>query len=58
VPVFRVLILLALLAAAASFALYAFTGDRRHRRRGGLIFRWTLFAAFVFFGVLAIERLW
>lgn len=57
-PVFRVLILLALLAAAASFALYVFTGDRRHRRRGGLIFRWTLFAAFVFFAVLAIERLW
>lgn len=56
-PAFRALILLALLAAAASFALYAFTGERRHRRRGGFILRMALLAAFLFFAVLAIERL-
>ena len=56
--VFRALILLALLAAALSFALYALTGQQRHRRRGGLILKWTLVAAFGFFAVLIAQRLW
>ncbi len=56
--VFRALILLALLAAGLSFALYALTGQPRHRQRGGLILKWTLAAAFGFFAVLIVENVW
>ncbi len=56
--VFRALILLALLASALSFGLYAITGQVQHRRRGWLILKWTLAAAFGFFAVLIAERVW
>lgn len=54
---FRWLMLLLLLGAAVCFAFYAGTGQVRYRRWGWRIFKWTLIAAFVFFGVLILERL-
>ena len=54
---FRWLMLLLLLAAAVCFAFYAGTGQVRYRRWGWMVFKWTLIAAFVFFGVLILERL-
>lgn len=55
--VFRWLILLCLLASAVSFALYAGTGQAHFKRYGWVTLKWTLFAAFGFFAVLALERL-
>ena len=55
---FRILILLALLAAALSYGLFALTGQARHRHRGWLILKWTLLAAFGFFAVLFVQQLW
>lgn len=55
--VFRWLILLLLLAAGVSFALYAGTGQARYKRWGLVILKWTLLAAFGFFAVLIAERL-
>lgn len=55
--VFRALILLGLLAAAGSFAAYAVTSEPRFRRFGTLVLAWTLLAAFGFFAVLIVERL-
>jgi hypothetical protein len=57
VLLFRWLMLLLLLGAAVCFAFYAGTGQARYRRWGWTIFKWTLIAAFVFFGVLILERL-
>jgi hypothetical protein len=57
VLLFRWLMLLLLLAAAVCFAFYAGTGQVRYRRWGGIVFKWTLIAAFAFFGVLILERL-
>ena len=54
--VFRFMILLALLAAAVSFVLYALTSQLRFRRQGLNILKWTLVAAFGFFAVLILER--
>ena len=54
---FRWLMLLLLLAAAVCFAFYAGTGQVRYRRWGWMVFKWTLIAGFVFFGVLILERL-
>jgi hypothetical protein len=55
--VFRWAILLLLLAAGVSFAFYAGTGQARFRRFGLVVLKWTLLAAFGFFGVLIVERL-
>jgi hypothetical protein len=55
--VFRWAILLLLLAAGVSFAFYAGTGQARFRRFGLVVLKWTLLAAFGFFGVLIMERL-
>ena len=55
--VFRTAMLLLLLAAAICFAFYAGTGEVRYRRYGWIITKWTLVAAFVFFGVLILQRL-
>ena len=52
----RWLILLLLLGAAVSFALYAGTGQERFKRIGWVILKWTLIAAFGFFAVLVMER--
>lgn len=54
---FRWLILLLLLAALVSFALYAATGAPHFRRFGLRTLSWTLLAALGFFGVLIVERL-
>jgi hypothetical protein len=53
----RTLVLLLLLAAAVLFALYAFTGNPRHKRLGLLILKWTLLAALGFFAILFVQRL-
>lgn len=53
---FRWLILLLLLGAAVSFALYALTGELRYRRYGLMTLKWMLVAGFIFFGVLIVQR--
>jgi hypothetical protein len=55
--VFRLMILLALLASALSFVLYAITSQARFRHHGLTILKWTLIAAFGFFAVLTVEHL-
>jgi hypothetical protein len=54
---FRWAILLLLLAAGVSFALYAGTGQVRFRHFGLVVLKWTLIAAFGFFAVLILERI-
>lgn len=54
---FRWLILLLLLAAIVSFMFYAGTGQQRFKQYGLVILKWTLIAAFGFFGVLILERI-
>jgi hypothetical protein len=54
---FRWVILLCLLAAGVSFAVYAGTGQARFKRFGMVVLKWTLLAAFGFFLVLILERL-
>lgn len=54
----RFLVLLALLAAAVSYGLFALTGQQRHRQRGWLILKWTLLVVFGFFAVLFVQQLW
>lgn len=54
---FRWIILLLLLAAAVSFAVYAGTGQPLYKRFGLLTLKWTLIAAFGFFAVLILERI-
>jgi len=54
---FRWAILLLLLAAGVSFALYAGTGQARYRHFGLVVLKWTLIAAFGFFAVLILERI-
>ncbi|WP_167784720.1 hypothetical protein [Ramlibacter rhizophilus] len=53
---FRIVILLLLLAAGACFAVYAVTGRARYKRLGIVILKWTLIGAFGFFAVLAVQR--
>ena len=55
--VFRWAVLLLLMASAVSFAFYAGTGEPRFKRFGLTLLKWTLAAGFVFFAVLALERL-
>jgi hypothetical protein len=55
--VFRWAMLMLLLAAAVSFALYAGTGQARYKRFGLVVMKWTLIAAFMFFAVLILEQL-
>jgi hypothetical protein len=55
--VFRLAILLLLLAAGVSFAFYAGTGEARFKRFGLVVLKWTLLAGFGFFLVLILERL-
>ena len=54
--IFRWLILVLLLAAGVSFALYVGTGQARFKHFGLRVLKWTLIAAFVFFAVLILER--
>ncbi|HNT40269.1 MAG TPA: hypothetical protein PKO45_14225 [Rubrivivax sp.] len=48
---------LLLLAGVLCFAMYIGTRQTLWRRRGVLILKWTLLAAFAFFAVLILERL-
>jgi hypothetical protein len=57
VLVFRLVFGLLLLAGLLSFALYIGTGQAVWRRRGMIIVKWTILAAFGFFAVLILERL-
>ena len=52
----RGVFLLLLLGAAASFLIYALTGQERFKRYGLVTLVWTLIAAFVFFAGLIVER--
>lgn len=53
----RWLVLLLLVGVALSFVLYAITGKQKYKTHGVRVLQWTLVAAFVFFGVLIVERL-
>jgi VIT1/CCC1 family predicted Fe2+/Mn2+ transporter len=55
--VFRVAILLLLVAAGISFALFALTSNARYKRAGLRILGGTLVAAFVFFAILIADQL-
>ena len=55
--IFRLVFGLLLLAGLLSFAMYIGTGQVVWRRRGLVIVKWTLLAAFGFFAVLILERL-
>lgn len=52
----RAIVLLLLLAAAISFALYAGTGEPKYKRFGIVVLKWTLLATFGFFVALFIDR--
>lgn len=54
---FRFLLFFLLGGAAVCFLLYMATGKLHFRQWGTLIFKWTLIAAFFFFGVLIASRL-
>jgi hypothetical protein len=52
----RAVLLLLLVAAGISFALYAATGQVKYKRFGVVVLKWSLIAALGFFGVLFFER--
>jgi hypothetical protein len=54
---FRWAIFFLLLASGVLFAFYAGTGQPRYKRWGLVTLKWTLLAAFGFFGVLVLERI-
>ncbi len=56
-PLLRWLILLALLGSVVCFMLYVGTGQDRFKRYGLVTVKWTLIAAFGFFGVLILQRI-
>jgi len=56
VLLFRFLMFALLGASALCFAFFVGTGQDRYRHWGWVILRWTLVAAFAFFGVLILER--
>lgn len=55
--VFRLVFGLLLVAGLLCFALYIGSGQVVWRRRGLVIVKWTVLAAFGFFAVLILERL-
>lgn len=55
--VFRWVIMLLMVAALVSFALYVGTGQVRFRRFGVRVVKWTLVVVLGFFAVLLLERL-
>jgi hypothetical protein len=55
--VFRIAILLLLVAAGISFALFALTSNVRYKRTGLRILLGTLIAAFIFFAILIVDQL-
>jgi hypothetical protein len=56
-PVVRAMVLLLLVAAGISFALYAGTGNVKYKRVGLRILTWTLLGVFAFFLALFVQRL-
>ena len=52
----RWLILVPLIASVVCFMLFAVTGQAKFKRMGLVVLKWTLAAAFVFFGVLIFDR--
>jgi hypothetical protein len=55
--IFRLVFGLLLVASVLCFAMYIGTRDPAWRRRGIIVLKWTLLAAFGFFAVLILERL-
>lgn len=55
--IFRLVFGLLLVSGLLCFAMYIGTGQQAWRRRGIVIVKWTLVAAFGFFAVLILERL-
>lgn len=55
--IFRLIVLLLLVAAVLCFALYIGTKDRRWLKRTQLIVRWTVIAGLGFFAVFLLGRL-
>ena len=55
--VFRIAVLLLLVSAGISFALFALTSDVRYKRTGLRILTGTLIAAFIFFAILIADHL-
>jgi hypothetical protein len=53
----RVLFLVLLVVSAGSFVCYAVTGQERFKHFGLVVLKWTLVAAFGFFGVLILDRI-
>lgn len=53
----RLLVGLLLFSAVICFAWSIATGEKRWRRLGVVIVKWTLIAGLIFFGALILERL-
>jgi hypothetical protein len=53
----RLLVGLLLFAAVVCFALYVASGQKRWRRYGLVIMKWTVIAGLAFFAALILERL-
>ena len=53
-PIFLVVLMLLVLAAAGCFGLFAGTRQVRYKRLGFMIIKWTVIAAVVFFAVLLL----
>ena len=53
----RALFLLLLLTAGGFFVCFLATGQQHCKQHGLRVLRWTLVAAFFFFGVLILERM-
>ena len=53
----RLIVGLLLFSAVVCFAFSIATGQKRWRRLGLVIMKWTLIAALAFFAVLILERL-
>ena len=52
----RAFFLILLLAAGSFFVCFLVTGQSSYKDYGLRLLRWTLIAAFVFFGVLVLDR--
>ena len=52
----RAVVLLLLVVAGISFALFAATGQPKYKRFGVVVLKWTLIAALGFFLALTLDR--
>jgi hypothetical protein len=52
----RWIVMVLLVAAGISFALYAGTGQPKYKKFGLAVLKWTLITAFGFFLVLFVQR--